>query len=150
MKTLLVNPKYAQTFWSFNKSLDMLTKKCVQPPLGLLTVAALLPNDWELELADEAVGPITEDQWNSSDTVFVTGLGSQYSGIIRAIREGKKRGKLVVVGGPVVFHVPEDAFAAGADIVVKGEAEILMPKLLEAINRKKSRVTDSIRLQTKS
>jgi radical SAM superfamily enzyme YgiQ (UPF0313 family) len=140
MKTLLVNPKYAQTFWSFNKAVDMLNKKCLQPPLGLLTVAALMPKDWEMELADEAVRPITEDQWNSSDTVFVTGLGTQYSGIIRAIREGKKRGKTVVAGGPVVFHAPEDAFAAGADIVVKGEAELIAPQLIDAVNRKESRL----------
>jgi radical SAM superfamily enzyme YgiQ (UPF0313 family) len=138
MNVLLVNPKYPQTFWSFEKVLRMLNKKCVQPPLGLLTVAALLPQDWNLGLVDATVREVSEDDWESCEVVFVTGMVNQYSGMIETVREGKRRGKAVVVGGPMVFHGPEDALNAGADIVVKGEAEAAMPRLLGALKRKES------------
>jgi len=138
MRVLLVNPRYPQTFWSFDKALRMLNKKCVQPPLGLLTVAALLPRDWDLRLADATVRDISEEDWRHCEVVFVTGMVNQYSEIIETIRQAKDRGKTVVVGGPMVFHAPEDAIKAGADIVVRGEAETAMPRLLEALERKES------------
>ncbi len=136
MKALLVNPNYPQTFWSFNKVLKMMNKKCIQPPLGLLTVAALLPNDWELRLADGAIRPVKEEDWDWADVVLITGMTAQYTGIIDAIRQSKQRGKLVVVGGPMVFHVPDDAFAAGADIIVRGEAEPIATELIDAIEQR--------------
>jgi radical SAM superfamily enzyme YgiQ (UPF0313 family) len=138
MRVLLVNPRYPQTFWSFDKVLRMLNKKCVQPPLGLLTVAALLPGDWDLRLADATVRDVSEEDWAHGDVVFITGMVNQYSGIIETIHQAKKRDKTVVVGGPMVFHIPEDALKAGADIVLKGEAETAIPRLLEALERKES------------
>ncbi|MFH0823503.1 MAG: B12-binding domain-containing radical SAM protein [Pseudomonadota bacterium] len=138
MNVLLVNPRYPQTFWSFEKVLRMLNKKCVQPPLGLLTVAALLPQDWDLRLVDITVREVSEDDWDHCESVFVTGMGNQYSGIMEIIRQAKARGKTVVAGGPLVFHAPEDALKAGADIVVRGEAETSMPRLLEALKHNES------------
>lgn len=138
MKVLLVNPRYPQTFWSFDKALRMLNKNCVQPPLGLLTVAALLPRDWDLRLADVTVREISEEDWKHGDVVFVTGMINQYSGIIETVHRAKELNKRVVVGGPMVFHAPEDALKAGADIVVRGEAESAMPRVLEALGRNES------------
>ena len=138
MRVLLVNPRYPQTFWSFDKVLWMLNKKCVQPPLGLLTVAALLPLDWDLRLADATGRDISEEDWRHCEVVFVTGMVNQYSGIIETICQAKDRGKTVVVGGPMVFHAPEDAIKVGADIVVRGEIETAMPRLLETLERKES------------
>jgi len=138
MNVLLVNPLYPQTFWSFEKVLGMLNKKCVQPPLGLLTVAALLPQDWDLMLADATVREVSEDDWDHCELVLVTGMVNQYSGIMETIRQAKQRAKTVVVGGPLVFHAPEEALKAGADIVVRGEAETAMPRLLEALKHKES------------
>ena len=138
MRVLLVNPGYEQTFWSLNTVLKMLNKKVLAPPLGLLTVAALLPRDWDLTLVELSARHISEDEWDSLDLVFVGGMMVQYSGIIETIREGKKRGKQVVVGGPWVYHFPQVALDAGADIVVKGEAETVIPRLLEALSRRES------------
>ena len=121
-----------------HKVLRMLNKKCVQPPLGLLTVAALLPLDWDLRLADATVRDISEEDWRHCEVVFVTGMVNQYSGIIETICQAKDRGKTVVVGGPMVFHAPEDAIKVGADIVVRGEIETAMPRLLETLERKES------------
>jgi radical SAM superfamily enzyme YgiQ (UPF0313 family) len=138
MKVLLVNPGYPQTFWSFNQVLKMLGKKVVDPPLGLITVGALLPDDWELRLVELTVRPVHEDEWDFCDIVFVTGMVNQTSGIVDTVREAKRRGKYVVVGGPMVFHFPEKVFQAGADLVVKGEAEVCVQALLDAINRRDS------------
>lgn len=133
MRILLVSPDYPQTFWSFNRVLKMTGKKALVPPLGLITVAALLPRDWCLELVDMAFQRITESQWDSCDAVFISGMAVQARGVLEVTKEAKRRGKKVVVGGPWVFHYPEDALAAGADIVVKGEAETTIDRLIAAI-----------------
>jgi len=133
MRVLLANPGYAQTFWSLNKVLKRLGKKVLAPPLGLLTLAALLPKEWDLRLVELTARPLTENDWAWCDAIFVTGMGVQYSGIIETIREGRRRGKTVVVGGPWVFHWPQEALSAGADIVVKGEGELAVTPLLKAL-----------------
>ncbi len=135
MKALLVNPGYPQTFWSFNRVLKMLGKKVLDPPLGLLTVAALLPDDWQLRLVELTVRPVSDQEWDFCDVVLITGMVNQGSGILDTVREAKKRGKTVVVGGPMVFHFPEEVLKAGADIVVKGEGEITIGRMLEALGK---------------
>lgn len=140
MKTLLVNPGYPQTFWSFASVARMLGKRAVLPPLGLLTLAALLPRDWEIALVDLAAGQGCEADWERCDLVLVTGMHVQREGILEAIRRGKQHGKTVVVGGPWVFHSPQAALAAGADIVVRGEGENTVPLLLEALRAGRSGV----------
>ena len=138
MKVLLVNPGYPQTFWSFNRVLKMLGKKALMPPLGLLTVAALLPQEWETRFRDLTFQAISPQDWDACDLLFVSGMIVQHHGIIQTIKEGKRRGKTVVVGGPWAFHFPEDALAAGADLVVIGEAELVMPQLLDHLERRES------------
>ena len=135
MKTLLINPKFPQTFFSYNKVLRMLRKNAILPPLGLLTMAALLPREWDLKLIDLTFQEISPEDWEDCDLVLVTGMVVQYQGILETIREGKRRGKTVVVGGPWVFHFPQEALAAGADLVVKGEGEATMALLLESLSR---------------
>lgn len=116
----------------------MLGKKALMPPLGLLTVAALLPTEWDLTFRDLTFQKISPADWEACDLVLVSGMIVQHQGIIQTIKEAKRRGKIVVVGGPWVFHFPEDALAAGADLVVKGEAELIMPQLLESLERRES------------
>jgi radical SAM superfamily enzyme YgiQ (UPF0313 family) len=136
LKVLLVSPGHPQTFWSFNKVLEMLRKKALMPPLGLLTVAALLPSEWESTFRDLTFQNISPEDWEDCDLLFVSGMIVQHNGIVQTIQEGKKRGKIVVVGGAWAFHFPEDALTAGADLVVKGEAEPIMPLLLDALERR--------------
>ncbi len=138
MKVLLVNPQYPQTFWSFNRVLRMLGKKVLLPPLGLLTLAALLPEDWDLRLADLTIGDVSEAEWDWCDLVMVSGMISQCAGIIETIKESKKRVKTIAVGGPWVFHFPEDALRAGADVVVRGEGEEAISRLLDVLESKQS------------
>lgn len=103
------------------------------PPIGLLTVAALLPQEWSFKLVDCMIRELDESDWDECDAVFISGMNVQKNGIIEAIKESKKREKLVVVGGPWVFHCPDVAFSEGADIVVKGEAENIIPELVKNI-----------------
>ncbi len=140
MKILLVNPRYPQTFWSFNKVLRMLGKKALLPPLGLITVAGLFPKEWDLRLVDMTIRDISEDEWANCDVVMITGMISQCAGILQTIRESKRRGKITVVGGPWVFHFPSDALEAGADIVVRGEAETAVLQLTKALEERSSGV----------
>jgi radical SAM superfamily enzyme YgiQ (UPF0313 family) len=140
MVVLLVNPAYPKTYWSMNIVLERLGKKLLEPPLGLLTIAALLPKDWDLRLVELTVRDISEQEWTQCDIVMVSGMGVQAPGIFETLKEGRRRGKIVVVGGPTAFHVPEEALKAGADIVVKGEGELAMPLVLDAIARGESGV----------
>ena len=114
----------------------MTGKKAGLPPLGLITLASLLPNDWNVEFVDMVFQVISETQWDSSELVLVSGMVTQHEGIVDVIKEAKRRGKTVVVGGPWSFHFPEQAFEAGADLVVKGEAEVHIEELLACLRKK--------------
>ena len=136
MNILLVSPSYPQTFWSFENVLKLTGKKCLLPPIGLITVAALLPQSWNFRLRDLAFQTISEEEWESSDVVMVSGMAIQHAGILHNIRQAKTRGKTVVVGGPWAFHFPEDALAAGADLVVVGEGEPVISEVVESIENR--------------
>ncbi len=141
MNGLLISPAYPQTFWSFDRVLNMLGKQALLPPLGLITVAALLPDNWHLRLADLAVRDFREEDWEGVDVVLITGMVNQHDGIMACIREAKRRGKRVVVGGPMIFHGTDEAFEAGADIIVQGELEGIVDELVDAVESEASGVT---------
>ena len=125
MNVLLVNPRSPETFWSFYKVAKLLKKSALSPPLGLITIAAFLPQEWNLRLVDMETREINEEDWDHCDLLFLSGMFTQQSGIIQCIKEGKSRGKTVVVGGPWVFHDPETPLKVGADIVVRGEGGLI-------------------------
>ena len=133
MRALLVCPEFPLSFWSFQKACRLGGKKAVNPPLGLLTVAALLPAEWELRLADLNTRRLTEDDWQWADLVMISAMYIQRAGLMALIREAKGRGKTVVVGGPHPTSLPEAALEAGVDFVVRGEGENTIPLLLEAM-----------------
>ena len=133
MNVLLIHPTCLPSFWSFETILSLLGKAAHSPPLGLLTVAALLPQDWKFTLIEQRVRAVTEAEWEACDLVILTGMHVQRPGIISAIEEAKKRGKKVAVGGAWVFHHSQDALDAGADIVVVGEGEIAIDDFVKAV-----------------
>ncbi|MBI4963493.1 MAG: B12-binding domain-containing radical SAM protein [Desulfomonile tiedjei] len=138
MRVLLANPGYPQTFWSFDSVLKMIGKRILFPPLGLLTVAALLPENWDVKIRDLTGQDISDEDWRSCDVVMISGMVTQYTGIVELIRESKRKGKSVVVGGPLAFHIPQDMLEFGADIVVRGEVEEGVQMLVEALERGRS------------
>lgn len=140
MKILLIHPKYPQTFWSFDKVLRMTGKKALVPPLGLITLAALFPPEWETRLVDMVFQEVSDEIWDETDVVMISGMGIQHKSILETISEAKRRGKFVVVGGASVFHFPEDAISSGADIVVVGEAEVAIGDLIKAVDERQGGV----------
>jgi radical SAM superfamily enzyme YgiQ (UPF0313 family) len=130
MKILLVNPKFPKTFWSFKDALPLEGKKSAFPPLGLLTVSALLPKDWQKRLIDMEVTNklrLSDIAW--ADMIFITGMMIQKDAMHEVIAQCKAQGKVVVVGGPYVSTSP-GAFPE-ADHVFVGEAETTLPQFVK-------------------
>ena len=132
MRVLLINPEFPSSFWSLQHSCELLGRKTLMAPLGLLTLAALLPGDWELRLADLNVRPLSPGDWDWAELVMLTGMIVQREELVSLIREAKARRKTVVVGGPFATSVPQDILEAGADFLVRGEGEITIPLWLAA------------------
>jgi len=135
MRVLLLYPLFPKSFWSFDKALELIGRKVSLPPLGMITVAAILPQTWEFRLVDRNVRFETEADWDWADLVIISGMIVQKPDMLGLIREAKQRGKLVAVGGPYVTSVPEAAQAAGVDFLVLDEGEITLPLLVEALER---------------
>jgi radical SAM superfamily enzyme YgiQ (UPF0313 family) len=135
MRALLVCPEFPLSFWSFRKSCQLRGSATINPPLGLLTVAALLPSEWEMRLADLNVRSLTEEDWQWADLLLITAMYIQREGLLALVREAKRRGKTVVAGGPHPTSLPEAVLSAGCDFVVRGEGENTIPLLLEAMRQ---------------
>jgi radical SAM superfamily enzyme YgiQ (UPF0313 family) len=135
MKVLLVYPLFPKSFWSFEKTLELIGRKAMLPPLGLVTVAAILPQEWELKLIDRNVTSLTENDWNWADLVILSGMIVQKEDLLHLVREAKLRQKPVAVGGPYATSLYPEVQAAGANYLVLDEGEITLPLFVEAIQR---------------
>ena len=133
MRALLVYPEFPLSFWSLRKSSRLTGRKAVNPPLGLITVAALLPWDWELRLVDLNTASLTEADWQWADIIMISAMYIQKDGLLALAGEARRRGKTIVAGGAYPTSLPEEALAAGCDFVVRGEGENTIPLLLEAL-----------------
>ena len=74
MKVLLIYPEFPDTFWSFKHALKFIRKKASLPPLGLMTVAAMLPSEWKKRMVDLNVGKLTEKDLAWADIAFVSAM----------------------------------------------------------------------------
>lgn len=128
MKILLVSPKTPPTFWSFRHVLQFISKKAAFPPLGLLTVAAMLPRDWSLKLIDLNVVPLTDRDLDWADYVMLSGMLVHADSARQVIARCIDRGKCLIAGGPL-FTSGHERFPEVAHVVL-GEAEDLMPELI--------------------
>ena len=135
MRVLLVYPLFPKTFWSYEKILELVNRKVLLPPLGLVTVAAILPQEWEFKLVDRNVRAVTESEWAWADIVILSAMIVQREDLVDQIKEAKRHGKLVAVGGPYPTSVPDEAMAAGADYMILDEGEITLPMFVEAVQR---------------
>jgi radical SAM superfamily enzyme YgiQ (UPF0313 family) len=131
MRALLIYPVFPPTFWSYNKILELVDRKVLLPPLGMITVAAILPQEWEFKLVDRNIRPATEEEWNWADIVIFSGMIVQRQDLIEQIHEAKQRGKLVAVGGPYPTSIPHEV--AEADFLILDEGEITIPMFVEAL-----------------
>jgi radical SAM superfamily enzyme YgiQ (UPF0313 family) len=131
MKVLLISPKYPDTFWSFKYALKFIRKRAAYPPLGLLTVAALLPDEFRRRLVDVNVDALTDDDLAWADLAFIGGMAVQRESAKQIIARCKKAGLKVVAGGPLFTAEPE-AFE-GVDHLVLDEAELTLPSFLAGL-----------------
>lgn len=125
----MVYPTYPSTFWSFKHILKFISKKAAFPPLGMLTVAAMLPKEWNVKLVDTNTDSLYDDQIDWADMVFIGGMIVQKQSAQELINRCKSRGKTIVAGGPV-FTTQHQNFT-GVDHFVLNEAEITLPLFLE-------------------
>jgi len=125
---LLVEPRTPDTFWSMRDALRFVGKRSAHPPLGLLTVAAMLPADWNCRLVDLNVRALRERDLAWADHVFVSAMLAQSDSLDEVVRRSHAAGKSVVGGGPLFTGAESDRH--GVDHVVVGEAEELAPRLV--------------------
>ncbi|MGE5658980.1 MAG: B12-binding domain-containing radical SAM protein [Actinomycetota bacterium] len=133
MRVLLVYPRFPKSFWSYEKILELVDRKVLLPPLGLVTVAAILPQEWEFKLVDRNIRSITEAEWQWADLVILSAMIVQKDDLLEQIREAKRRGKLVACGGPYPTSTPDAPLAAGVDFLILDEGEITLPMFVDAI-----------------
>ena len=131
MNVLMLYPKFPeQTFWNTARSVKLLWgRKAIMPPLGLLTIASYLPEDFSLRLIDRNVAAESDSDWAWADVVFLSVMMAQRDDYRECVANAKMRGKPIAVGGPFTHALPEDA-CADADWVCFGEAEDIMEQLV--------------------
>jgi radical SAM superfamily enzyme YgiQ (UPF0313 family) len=131
MNVLLVYPKYPDTFWSFKHILKFVSKKATFPPLGLLTIASILPKKWNKKLIDMNIGELTDEHIIWADMVFIGGMIVQKESAAKVAERSKVLGKVVVAGGPL--------FTTGhfknIDHFVLNEAEVTLPLFLKDLKK---------------
>ncbi|NTU68605.1 MAG: B12-binding domain-containing radical SAM protein [Chlorobiaceae bacterium] len=139
MKILLVYPEFPDTFWSFKHALKFVGKKASLPPLGLLTIAAMLPENWERRLVDLNVRQLKTKDISWADMVFISGMAVQQTSARQVIDRCHNAGVIVIAGGPL-FTAGYEQFP-DVDHFVLNEAELTLPPFLEDL---KSGVPDKI------
>ena len=135
MRVLLINPKSETTHLTWRRLWKMKGCRTMFPPLGLLTVAAMLPPDWELRLVDMETRTLNKSHWDWAEVIMISGMIIQKRGILSLIKEAKSRGKCTVVGGHYATSFPEECLEAGCDFMVMGEAENTMNDLVSALEK---------------
>ncbi len=128
MKVLLIYPEYPDTFWSFSYALEFISKKAVNPPLGLLTVAAMLPCEWEKKLVDMNVRKLKDKYLLWADYVFLSAMSIQKESAKTVIKRCRAAGVKVVAGGPLFTNDHEEF--PDIDHLVLNEAEITLHPFL--------------------
>jgi radical SAM superfamily enzyme YgiQ (UPF0313 family) len=128
MKICLIAPRNPESFWTFDRILPSLRKKCVFPNLSLPTVAGLTPSEHEIVLCDENVEPIDFD--TDADIIGLTGYVIHKKRILELAAEFRRRGKFVVAGGPFASLCPEE-LRGHVDVVFVDEAEYTWPQFLK-------------------
>ncbi len=133
MKALLIYPSFPDTFWSFRHSLKFIHKKSAFPPLGLLTVGSMLPEEWDMRVVDLNVTKLTEKDLAWADYAYISAMVVQRKSARHTITRCKKAGVKVVAGGPL-FTAEYELFDE-VDHFVLNEAELTLPSFLADFRR---------------
>lgn len=128
MNILLVYPKYPDTFWSFKYALKFISKKASFPPLGLITIASMLPKEWNIKLTDMNVENLSDNNIMWADFVFISAMSVQSESARFVIKRCNELNTKIVAGGPLFTSSHETFY--GIDHFILNEAEITLPRFL--------------------
>ena len=128
MKILLVYPEFPDTFWSFKHALKFVRKRASSPPLGLMTIAAMCPAEWEKKLVDMNVRSLKQSDLDWADMIFVSAMTVQRKSTVEVLDKARAAGKPIVAGGPL-FTMEPDAFPQ-VDHLIMNEGEVSFPPFL--------------------
>ncbi|MEW6157419.1 MAG: B12-binding domain-containing radical SAM protein [Verrucomicrobiota bacterium] len=134
MKILLVYPQTPDTFWSFKHVLRFVSKRSAFPPLGLLTIAAMMPREWQFRLVDTNVRPLRDEDLLWADYVLLSGMIVHKESVHQIVARCRKLSKTIIAGGPI-FTTGHDNFPEVQHFVL-GEAEEIMPQLVEDMTQR--------------
>ncbi len=138
MNVLLIYPEFPDTFWSFKHALRFIRKKSVSPPLGLLTVAAMLPAEWNKRLIDLNIQTLTDKDLAWADCALISGMVVQRRSAREVAQRCKAAGVKVVAGGPL-FTIEHGQFDDVVDHFVLNEAELTLPVFLDDLAHGRAR-----------
>ena len=133
MNALLIYPEFPDTFWSFKHALKFIRKKASLPPLGLMTVAAMLPSEWDKRLVDLNIRKLTDEDIAWADIAFISAMVVQRESTQQVIARCKVAGLKVVAGGPL-FTAEYEQFE-DVDHFVLNEAELTLPSFLSDLEQ---------------
>jgi radical SAM superfamily enzyme YgiQ (UPF0313 family) len=133
MKILLIYPEYPDTFWSFKHALKFIRKKAALPPLGLLTIGAMLPEEWVKRLVDMNVTKLTDKDLVWADYALISGMSIQRTSAHEAVTRCKRAGLKIIAGGPL-FTGEYDQFD-DVDHFVLNEAELTLAPFLADLEK---------------
>jgi len=137
MNILLVYPMYPDTFWSFKHALKFVSKDASFPPLGLLTIASMLPKDWNKKLVDMNASELKDKDILWADYVFISAMSIQSASVDEVIQQCKNLNTKIVAGGPLFTSSPENY--QNIDYLILNEAEITLPEFLADLSRGKAK-----------
>jgi radical SAM superfamily enzyme YgiQ (UPF0313 family) len=133
MNILLINPQYPDTYWSFKHALKFIRKRAANPPLGLLTVAAMLPPSWNKKVIDLNANNISDRDVLWSDFVFISAMSVQLESVLEVIERCQRLKVKIVAGGPLFTGNP--APFMHLDHLILNEAEITLPLFLKDLEK---------------
>jgi len=128
-KILMVYPKIPSTFWSLDSILPYFKKKALLPPLGLLHIAAMLPDNYEVKLIDMNAKELRVEDILEADLVFVSAMSIQQESFEKVVKLCNDNNKTVVGGGPHMWSWQK--WLKGVDHIIINEAELLLPEFLK-------------------
>ena len=133
MNILLTYPEFPETFWSYKHALRFIDKRAVMPPLGLMTIASMLPEEWNLRMVDMNVQRLKKRDLEWADYVFLSAMVAQRDSVVDVIARCKAAGVPVVAGGPL-FIGEHEQFPDVAHFIIN-EAETIMPEFVSDLAR---------------
>ena len=132
MKVLLVYPRSPNTFWSFKHAIKFISKEALHPPLGLLTVSAMLPKEWEKKFVDMNISELKSKDIEWADYVLLSSMAVQKDSAESVISKCKKLNTKIIAGGPL-FTADHGSYSE-VDHLILNEAEITLPLFLKDLN----------------